>query len=86
MRHRARIRRLERAVEALAPPPTCPACGGPKPGYNALVLVVEEDAPPEPRCPECDLIVDAAGRARAARPCLHDHPVAIKRVILGRAS
>ena len=81
MRHRTRIRRLERAVEALAPPPTCPTCGGPRPGYNALVLVVDEAGPPEPRCAECGLIIDAGGRARSALP-MPDHPVAIRRIVL----
>jgi hypothetical protein len=81
MRHGTRIRRLERAVEARRPPPTCPACGGPRPGYNALVLVVDENAPPEPRCAECGLIIDTEGRARSALP-LPDHPVAIRRIVL----
>ena len=86
MRHRTRIARLERAVEARRPPPTCPTCGGPRPGYNALVLVVDDDAPPEPRCPECNLIIDAEGRARAAYPAPHDRPVVHKVVMLGSAS
>jgi hypothetical protein len=86
MRHARRIERLERAVEALRPPPTCPACGGPRPGYNALVLVVDDDAPPEPRCRDCELIIDADGRARAAYPRQHDRPATIKVVMLGSAS
>jgi hypothetical protein len=86
MRHAQRVARLERAVEARRPPPTCATCGGPRPGYNALVLVVDDDAPPEPRCPECGLIIDGEGRARAAYPRRYDEPVVHKVVMLGSAS
>ena len=64
----------------------CATCGGPSPGYNALVLVVDEDSPPEPRCPACGLIVDGSGRARSALPRPRDREVVIKRIVLGAAS
>lgn len=85
MRHARRIARLERAVEARTPPATCPSCGGPKPGYNALVLV-DDDSPSPARCPDCGLLVDDAGRARSAHRAPHDRAVAIKHIILGSAS
>lgn len=82
MNIRSRLSRAERAAEAVRPPATCAACGGPRPGYNAIVVLVDEDRPPEPMCPDCGLLVDGDGRARSALPRRPGETVTMKCILL----
>lgn len=63
----------------------CPTCGAPKPGYDLLVLMVDEDDKPlDPVCSDCGLRVDAEGRSRWGRPMPRSGKVIQKKIVLPR--
>ena len=62
---RSRLDALERMLAQAGITDECPACGGPVPGYNAVVL--HEDGEEPAACEECGLFLDADGRPLRAR-------------------
>ena len=84
---RSRLASIERHVRELhASSLTCPICGGPSPGVNAVMLCWERDGevvPRHPECPECGLLVDSDGRATpSARRIAEGEEVCVRRIIL----
>ena len=65
---------------------TCPTCGGPSPGVNAILLCFERDGDvvsKDPQCPECGLLVDGHGRATpSARRVAEGEEVCVRRIVL----
>lgn len=63
----------------------CPACGGPTPGYDLLVLVVDQDGRSlDPVCCDCGLRVDDQGRSRWGRPMPRSGEVVVKKIVRAR--
>ena len=62
---RNRLDALERRLAQAGITDECPACGGPVPGYNAVVLHEEGEEPET--CQECGLVLDAEGKPLNAR-------------------
>ena len=63
---RSRLDALERMLAQAGITDVCPSCGGPVPGYNAVVL--HEDGEEPDACKECGLVLDSEGKPVCATP------------------